>query len=349
MTRPSQNDSNRISHTCTIGNLYLCHVVRVARTRRRGRGEGASPTTWGSFPSDILPNVEKVRQPNQKGEHADLRNGEAAAGAFTRYAPFYDEEQHGNLIARWTRARNLHVLRDTFGAGARVLEIGCGTGEEALYLASRGVEVLATDAAEGMIEVLSTKLAAVKRGRDSTGRVSARVLAARDIGQLAAEYGRASFSGAYSSFGPLNCEPDLRPVVSGLAELIAPGGKVVISLLNRYCAWETLWHLARLQPRAAFRRWGGYAEATVRAVWGEQRIPVYYWTAGSVERLFSPHFSITRRSALTWALPPPYLERLVRHRPARFQLLARWELRLAHRWPFSVAGDHILLEMVRKP
>ncbi|MDQ3707129.1 MAG: methyltransferase domain-containing protein [Chloroflexota bacterium] len=273
---------------------------------------------------------------------------EAVAQAFTRYAPYYDAEQHGNAITRWTRARSLQVLRRTFRPGDMVLEIGCGTGEEALYLAARGVEVLATDAAEGMIEVVRAKIAATQASRDSAIRVIPRVLAAREIGRLVAEYGQSSFAGAYSSFGPLNCEPDLRPIASAFAELIQPTGKVVISLLNRYCAWETIWHLAKLQPRVAFRRWGGYAEATVRSEWGEQRIPVYYWTPGAVERLFSPYFVTTRRTALTWALPPPYLERLVKGRPGLFRLLARLELRLAHFWPLNSLGDHVVLEMSRK-
>jgi SAM-dependent methyltransferase len=271
-----------------------------------------------------------------------------AAQAFTRYAPLYDSEQQANLLARWTRARNMQVLARAFHPGDTVLEIGCGTGEEALFLASRGVSVLATDAAEGMVEVVRTKLA-VSDGAGRAGDVTPRVLAARDIGELVGEYGRGSFSGAYSSFGPLNCEPDLRPVAGALAELVRPGGKVVISLLNRYCAWETVWHLARLQPRAAFRRWGGHAEATVRASWGEERVPVYYWSPGAVERLFRPRFATVRRMALTWALPPPYLEKLVKHRPRTFRLLERMERGLASRWPFNSAGDHVVLVMVRTP
>jgi SAM-dependent methyltransferase len=238
------------------------------------------------------------------------------------------------------------VLARSFKPGERVLEIGCGTGEEALYLASRGVEVLATDAAEGLIEVLRAKLATT--GGAAATRVTTRVIAARDIGELAREFGGGSFSGAYSSFGPLNCEPDLRPVASALAELVRPGGKVVISLLNRFCAWETLWHLARLQPRAAFRRWGGRAQATVRATSGDEKVTVYYWTPGMVEHLFQPHFATVRRTALTWALPPPYLARLVRRRPGLFRRVGPLERRLASRWPFNSVGDHVLLEMVRK-
>lgn len=242
----------------------------------------------------------------------------------------------------------MQVLARTFGPGDKVLEIGCGTGTEALYLASRGVEVLATDAAEGMIEVVRGKLATFDADDRRARNVTTRVLPARKIGQLTDEFGSSSFSGAYSSFGPLNCEADLRPIASALANLVQPGGRVVISLLNRFCAWETFWHLAKLQPHDAFRRWGGRAQATVRASWGDQRIPVYYWTPGAVERIFRPHFLTVCRMALTWALPPPYLSRLVERRPSLFRLLERLERSLASHRLFSSIGDHYLLVMVRK-
>ena len=284
----------------------------------------------------------------QQNRASKPAESDLAAEAFSRYAPDYDREQQANLLARWTRARSKRILARSFRPGDRVLEIGCGTGEEALYLASRGVSVVATDASAGMIEAVRTKLAALGVGDPRAIRVSARVLAAREIGQLVGEFGSGSFSGAYSSFGPLNCEADLRPVASALAELVRPGGKVVISLLNRFCAWETLWHMAKLQPRTAFRRWGGRAQATVREAWGDQKIPVYYWTPSTIDRLFIPHFSTVRRSALTWALPPPDLEGLVKHRPRLLRLLAYIEVRLASRWPFNAIGDHIVLEMVRR-
>ncbi|MDQ3929546.1 MAG: methyltransferase domain-containing protein [Chloroflexota bacterium] len=277
-----------------------------------------------------------------------MSHTEPVAETFTRYAPYYDAEQQRNLLARWTRARSLQVLRRTFRARDRVLEIGCGTGEEALYLAARGVEVVATDASEGMIEVLCGKLGSADIDESTKACITPRVIAARDLGRLVDECGRFAFAGAYSSFGPLNCEPNLRLVITPLAELVQPGGRLVISLLNRYCAWETIWHLARLKPGLAFRRWGGHAQATVRAEWGDQRVPVFYWTPAAVERLFSTHFVTTRRSALTWLLPPPYLERLVSGRPALFRRLAALEVRLAHRWPFNCVGDHVLLEMIRK-
>src|SRR5690242_13510086 len=69
----------------------------------------------------------------------------------------YDRESMTNPMMRWLRARSLSVLNRNFGPGDRVLEIGCGTGDEAIALALRGVQVLATDASAGMVETTNRK------------------------------------------------------------------------------------------------------------------------------------------------------------------------------------------------
>src|SRR5215216_38428 len=76
------------------------------------------------------------------------------AQAFSRYAPFYDSDEQKNKVARWTRFENLKYLHSTFGPNELLLEIGCGTGTEAINLAKTGRRVVATDVAQGMIRHL---------------------------------------------------------------------------------------------------------------------------------------------------------------------------------------------------
>ncbi len=277
---------------------------------------------------------------------ADRSRG-ASAIAFSLTAPIYDAGQRGNKVARWSRRRSLNVLRRTFKRGERVIEIGCGTGDEAIYLAKRGIEVTATDAAEGMLGVLRGKRE--KLALDVRQRISIIEIPASKIGGLLPLYGSNSLDGAYSSFGPLNCEADLAPVVQSLATLVKPGGRVVLSFINRYCAWETIWYLATRQPRKAFRRWSGYTLATVHGDWQETRIPVYYWTPGQIRRAFSPDFCVTRQMALPWLFPPQYLNGLFAGRARLFRLLERVERLFAPTWPFYNLGDHFLVELVRQP
>ncbi|HYP38813.1 MAG TPA: class I SAM-dependent methyltransferase [Chloroflexia bacterium] len=271
----------------------------------------------------------------------------ATARAFSLVAPLYDAEHATNPVARWTRARSLAALDTAFGPGDTLLELGCGTGSEAIHLASRGANIVATDAAPAMVAQLEAKLKAGGSAANLAGRITPIVLPAGELGRLTTDFESAHFDGAYSSFGPLNCEPDLGPVVDALAQLVKPGGKVVVSLINRFCLWETAWYLAARQPRKAFRRWPGRSEATVRGAWQDERITIYYWTPGQVERAFSPYFKPVRRMALPWLVPPQYLGHLVRRFPHLFRRIARLDRRLAKLYPFYAIGDHFLVEFTR--
>ncbi len=274
-------------------------------------------------------------------------NDSGTAQAFSRYARFYDAEEKRNKIARWTRAQNLKYLHATFRPNELILEIGCGTGTEAISLAKSGVRLVATDAAPGMIRHLQGKVSVYEDDAVGT-HITALVLPAAHIDKLNDQYGRAGFDGAYSSFGPLNCEPDLAAAANALGGLVRPGGKLVISLLGRYCLWETAWYLLHGQPRQAFRRWDGRAEATVRGAWQDERVHVFYWSAAQVERAFAADFSLLRQSALPWVLPPQYLSGILDRRPRLFRLLAAIEARTASDWPGNVIGDHIRFTFVRK-
>jgi ubiquinone/menaquinone biosynthesis C-methylase UbiE len=271
----------------------------------------------------------------------------AIHAAFSRYAPEYDEDHASNPIARWTRRRNLAILNAAFASGSHVLEIGCGTGTEAIHLARRGVRVLATDAAPGMVDVVRSKLEPSGAAHDVAHLVQAQVLSASRLGRLVQDRAR-RFDGAYSSFGPLSCEPDLQGVLDDLARLVRPGGRVVISLLTRFCLWETAWYLLHGDQATALRRWGGRAQATVRDQWRELRVPVHYWGARDVRAMALRHFKVESQMALPWLVPPQYLGGLVRRFPRLFRLAARVDRRLAHLWPFYALGDHYVIVLVRR-
>jgi ubiquinone/menaquinone biosynthesis C-methylase UbiE len=267
--------------------------------------------------------------------------------AFSRYAPEYDEDHASNPIARWTRRRNLAILNAAFAPGSHVLEIGCGTGVEAIHLARRGVRVLATDAAPGMVDVVRSKLEPGGSAHDVAHLVQAQVLPASQLGKLV-QNGTRRFDGAYSSFGPLNCEPNLDGVMDDLARLVRPGGRVVISLLTRFCLWETAWYLLHGDLTTAFRRWGGRAQATVRDQWRELRVSVHYWSASDVRTMAGRHFTVERQMALPWLVPPQYLGALVLRFPRLFRLASRIDRRLAHLWPLYAMGDHYVIVLVRR-
>jgi SAM-dependent methyltransferase len=261
---------------------------------------------------------------------------------FDHSALSYDVEVGLNPAMQYMRQISLTTLLATFEAGQRVLEIGCGTGEEAIELAGRGISVVATDLSPQMVE--QTRQKAVTAGLE--GRIQVRCLAAGQLAALQDEWGAGTFDGAYSSFGPLNGEPGLTPVCWALTALLRPGSPLVASVMNRYCAFEILWYLTHLRPRQAIRRWGGRSMAPVSTGLPDL-VPTWYHTPRSFARAFAPAFHQRCCRALPLLLPPPFAASLWLKRARLIRRLAKWEERLASRWPFSWLGDHFLVVLQR--
>jgi ubiquinone/menaquinone biosynthesis C-methylase UbiE len=265
------------------------------------------------------------------------------AQAFDEAAQTYDELYKSNQVMAWMRQESLAALQAAFPAGSHLLEIGCGTGEEALALASQGYSIVATDISPAMIETCRRKA-----GGEGNAGVEWRVVPAGQMEALIDEYSPAAFDGAYASFGGLNCEPRLEPVADALGRLLRPGGRLVCSIMGRWCAWEIAWGLLHLRPREAFRRLGqGWIGAGLASPGGTLSVPVHYYTPRSFARAFEPQFRVTKVRGLPVFLPPPYLDHLVERRPALFSQLSRAERALGDRFPFFLLGDHFLLVMER--
>jgi SAM-dependent methyltransferase len=207
----------------------------------------------------------------------------------------------------------------------------------------RGIRVLATDLSPAMLALTAHKAAAAGLG----DAIRTHRLMAGGLWSLIDEYGRGSFDGAYSSFGPLNGEPDLRVVARALATLIHPGGLVVVSVMNRFYPFEICWYVAHGRFRQAVRRWRGWTISSVSPSL-PATVPTWYYTPGDFERAFAPDFVRTSCRALPLLLPPPFLAHLWLRFPKFVHRLTVWEARLAHRPPFYALGDHFLVILKRR-
>lgn len=258
-----------------------------------------------------------------------------SAAPFDAEADAYDATFTHTPLGRWLRAAVQARLAAAFPAGSRALELGCGTGEDAVWLARQGARVVATDPALRMTQVALCKA----RCAAVADRVSVCVLRAEDLGAA-----QGLFDGAYSNFGALNCVTDLRPVAEELARLVRPGGRLVLVLMGPWCPWEIGWYLLRGQPRTALRR---LRRAGAEAWIGGQRLRVYYPTPKQVIAVFRPAFEPVGLAGVGALLPPSALSSLVDRWPRVFAGLADWERRYARHWPLTRFNDHYLLELER--
>jgi SAM-dependent methyltransferase len=267
------------------------------------------------------------------------------ASAFDQVAPHYDDlyGPQGNLVMAWMRRESISLLKATFPPKSRLLEIGCGTGEEALHLAQAGYEVLATD----ISPVMAAQTAVKARAASLDDRIICLAIPGSCLDALQPD---PVYDGAYASFGSLNCEPDLDRLVGALADLLHSEAAFVCSVMARWCPIEIAWYLSQGYPRQAFRRLRrGFRSASIQGAQGTAvKLQVRYFSVGEIEKVFSQAFVLEQVRALPLLLPPPYLESAYRKHRTTFDHLEPWELRLRDRWPWRGFGDHFMAVFRRR-
>jgi SAM-dependent methyltransferase len=257
------------------------------------------------------------------------------ASSFDALASAYDAAFTTSAFGRCLRALAWDRLDTALSGCRRVLDIGCGTGEDAVHLALRGVDVLATDPSPSMLRVAEEKA----RHMGCAQHVEFRCVPMERLGEeLAGE----RFDGVWSNFGAINCVPRLEAAVSGLAALLPPGAPLAWVVMGRDVPWEWAWFLARGAGHKAFRRYrpGG-------ADWRGMRI--FYPTPADLARALAPYFAPTRQRPLGFVLPPSYASGWLERRPRLLAALTRAE-RAAQRWQALAAlADHYIFEARRLP
>jgi SAM-dependent methyltransferase len=259
-----------------------------------------------------------------------------AIQAFDQLAEGYDDLFTKSLIGRAQRTVVWNVLTQIFQSGDHVLELNCGTGEDALFLARNGISVFACDASERMIQVASQRLSV--EGLDTSVQFS--LLPTEHLSEIECP---TMFDGAFSNFSGLNCVVNLRQTAGDLANLLPAGAPLLICLSTRFCISEIVWFLVHGEFRKAFRRCFGHATATV----GQFTVDVYYPTVRQLRKLFSPFFTLQSVTGIGVTVPPSYVESWICKHPRLLGFLRATDAIVATRPWFRVLGDHMLLRFER--
>ncbi len=243
-------------------------------------------------------------------------------------------------VASQRRAVRRELLA-AFPEGASLLEVGGGTGEDALSLAARGRRIFLTDGAPGMVEKARQKAAAA----GLADRVTAEAVAIEELPRfscLHASVGRPPFDGAYSNFAAFNCVADLPAAGRGIAGLVRPGGRALLVVFGPWAPGEIVTLLCRGERRAAFRR---FSRGPVAARLGGREFTVGYPRPREFARAFAPWFRLRRVVGIGIFVPPSSAEPGVSRWPRLLALLEALD-RLAAR-PMALLGDHVLLDLER--
>jgi ubiquinone/menaquinone biosynthesis C-methylase UbiE len=219
----------------------------------------------------------------------------------------------------------------------KILEINCGTGIDALWLAGKGHTVTATDQSEDMIRICQEKIS------DNHNENAPRFVRC-SFSQLSQTFVNQTFDVIFSNFGGLNCipPPDLEALSFDLKSLLKPGGKFIAVVMGRKCLWEKLYFLFKRDRQNVRRRSGNNASATLKGTVQ----PTWYYSPIEFKKRFED-FSIARIQSVGLFIPPSYLNPFFTKKPVLLKLLQKLE-NISGYGLFADYADHYLICLERK-
>jgi SAM-dependent methyltransferase len=257
-----------------------------------------------------------------------------AVAAFDAIAGVFDQRFSAWQSVSAQRRAVRRELLAAFPKDSNLLELGGGTGEDAIYLAQQGRNVLLTDGASSMVSRARAKVTEAGLAR----QIRTRQLAIEELSALRGS----RFDGAYSNFAAFNCVSDRQAAARSLAELLPARAQLVLVVFGTLSVGEIFVQLARGDSKAAFRR---FQRGAVPARVGGTNFTVEYPTIATLKREFAPCFRLVQTRGIGVFVPPSAAEPEISRWPRVLRSLEALD-RLVD-VPLARLADHVLLRFVR--
>lgn len=217
------------------------------------------------------------------------------ASSFDKAAPMYDMDFTYTRIGKIQRDRVWKYLKKLVKTKdiSSVLELNCGTGEDAKFLADLGCSILATDVSEDMLNIAS------KKTEHKNVTVSKLDLSNPNIDT------NGTFDLVFSNFGGLNCidQSSLVQLNDWLYDKINPGAHLLFVLMPSMTIIDRWYKTAKglgrqIKERKLFKK----LDVSVKG----QLVTTYYHNPEDIITAFNKFTHVSSRSI---GFIPSYLER----------------------------------------
>ncbi|MEY2964045.1 MAG: hypothetical protein RL754_1306 [Bacteroidota bacterium] len=254
---------------------------------------------------------------------------------------YYDKDAE-DFERRYWQNDALQRIRQSFREHVRkyhmesALEVGFGPGFDLVHFAQTFPETRwdGIDISSEMFRIAQEKI-------DEGGLRNARV-AQGSVEHLEDQFPGASYDMIYVFFGALNTVDDLELAMEKLEAKLRPGGRMILTFVNKWYAGGMLIELLKGKPKRAFARlkkvWGGYSPT--------QFLASKCYSTREVRR--STALKLTDKRGYSILFPAWYYHKIHRLLPRRLRMLL-WsvDVKIA-RTPLGTLGEYMLYDFVKK-
>lgn len=256
---------------------------------------------------------------------------------FSNYASHYDTDFTNSVIGSLQRERVWHNLSFILERPNKldILEINCGTGEDAVHMAKFGHTVFATDASSEMVAIAAEKIK--QHHFDLNARAEQ-----CSFHELNTKYNGKQFDLIFSDFGGLNCinEIELKETLITLNKLLKPGGKLALTIMGTCCIWEILYFSIKFNFRKAFRRLN---KKGVETILENSNFKTYYYSPKKIKQFVILNSRLLIQKPVGLFIPPSYLGPFFKNKQWLLKLLSGIENLVGRISIFSNLADHYLI------
>lgn len=265
-------------------------------------------------------------------------NEQKASIAFGKQSAVFDKLYANDAIIRYKRERVRDFVMKKLAPGSSILELNAGTGEDAVYFASNGHHIHATDISTGMLDQLTMKISK----HELSAVISTEQCSFTALHTLKQ---KGPYDLIFSNFAGLNCTDEIEKVLLSLESLVKPGGKIILVMLPKFCLWETLL-IFKGKFKTATRRFFSSKgrKARVEGTW----FRCWYYAPRFIIKILRENFCFEELEGLCCIVPPSYMENFAERHPKFFSFLCAKENKYRRSWPWRLIGDYFIISFKKK-
>lgn len=256
--------------------------------------------------------------------------------SFDNAAQNYDDTFTNSEIGKLQRNVVYYHLEKLLSSQKQnILEINCGTGEDAIWLANKKHIVIATDISNEMIAVAKSK-----ESHQNLNFVTA------DINSISEQFESKKFDAIFSNFGGLNClnYDKLSRFLDSVSTILSEKGKLILVIMPKNTLWEKVYFMLKGKFKTAFRRTKKVAFANIDGI----SVPTYYYNPKDIVNLSKSNFDCLNVKPVGFFIPPSYLEPFFKNKKGFLQFLNTLESKIKNGSFLSKYSDHYLIVLQKK-